>query len=420
VGASVTIALIITAAATVLLRRAGPNNPAPTQASPADKPVAAAPKPDQAESVAIQSGDTFAGVLVRAGLDKTATAAAVAAVEKNFDTRSFRAGTQLTLIRSGDGMLKQIEYSINPDRKLSVSHAAGSFESTVVEIPGIVQETPVCGTLEGSLFGSLEKLGERAELALQIAEIFAWDIDFYTDPQEGDKFCLVIEKKQYVNGQPPSYGRILSAKYDNAGSVYEAYLFPDADGRQSYFGRDGKSLRAAFLRSPLKLTARISSHFSRRRFHPVLRLHRPHFGTDYAVPRGTPVQAVAAGTVTFSGRSGGAGNLVRIQHAAGYETQYLHLSRRLVRQGQRVDQGQRIGLVGSTGLATGPHLDFRIARNGVFQDFEKLRAPRASNVSPSQRATFEGTRRQYAALMERTSSSVVASSAAGRAEEIVR
>ena len=154
--------------------------------------------------------------------------------------------------------------------------------------------------MEGSLFASIEQAGEKPELlAIRMAEIFAWDIDFYTDPRQGDQFCLLVEKKVYVNGQEPTYKRILSAKYVNSGTPFYAYLFPDKDGKDQYYSGDGKSLQSAFLRSPLKFEARVSSRFSHSRFHPVLKIHRPHLGTDYAAPRGSPVQAVASGRISF-------------------------------------------------------------------------------------------------------------------------
>jgi len=196
-----------------------------------------------------------------------------------------------------------------------------------------------------------------------MAQIFEFDIDFYRDPQPGDQFCLLVEKKVYDNGQPPTYRRILAAKYDNAGTKYDAFLFGDD---KSYYSADGRALKSAFLRSPLEFDARVSSGFSSSRLHPVLGVRRAHLGTDYAAPTGTPVRAVASGRVVFSGLSGGSGNLVTIAHIDGYQSQYLHLSRRLVRVGERVAQGDHIGLVGMTGLATGPHLHYGLKKNGNY------------------------------------------------------
>ncbi len=339
-------------------------------------------------------------MLGRAGLDQASKTEAIDAVAGTFDVKKFRAGSQLTLSRSGMGTLERIGYLIDPDHELQLSHPDGSFSAAIVNVPGAIRVVPVHGTLEGSLFESMERTGERAELALQVAEIFGWSLDFYTDPREGDEFCVLIEKKEYSNGQPPAYQRILAATYNNAGTVYDAYLFPDKDGEPLYYSRDGHSLQSAFLRSPFKFEARISSHFSLRRFHPILKFVRPHLGTDYAAPVGTPVQSIGAGVVASAGRSGDSGNMVRIRHANGYETLYSHLSRILVERGQHVEQGQRIGLVGATGLATGPHLDFRMTQTGRYVNFERLRLPPAAEISPRQRTLFAAARDRFAALME--------------------
>ena len=193
-----------------------------------------------------------------------------------------------------------------------------------------------------------------------------------------------------------------------AGKLFRRYWWPmclstelpDKDGAPHYYSSDGESLQAAFLRSPLRFEARVTSHFSRRRLHPILKNYHPHLGSDYAAPVGTPVQAVAGGRVVYSGMLGDAGNLIRISHPGGYETQYMHLSRRLVRNGERVAQGQRIGMVGSTGLATGPHLDFRIQKNGRFLDFEQLKLPLGPKLAESQKAEFALARDRFSSLLD--------------------
>ena len=207
---------------------------------------------------------------------------------------------------------------------------------------------------------------------MRLAQIFGWDLDFYTDPRPGDTFRVVVEKKTLASGEVASYGRILAAEYINGRHPYRAVLFHDPNGVPAYYTPDGKSMKKAFLHSPLKFAAVITSHFSEHRFHPILKEYRPHLGIDYAAPTGTPVQTIGDGRVIFAGRKGGAGNLIEIQHNNGYTTYYMHLSRVLVHSGERVEQGQRIGLVGMTGLATGPHLDFRIQRGKEFLNFERL------------------------------------------------
>jgi murein DD-endopeptidase MepM/ murein hydrolase activator NlpD len=398
----------------------------PAPAKVKSPPVAAEavdPEPELiTESLPIRRRDTLDDLLVRAGVDRAAKVEMIAAVEKAFDVKKFRAGSELTLFRSQSGTLESLEYVIDPDHKLQLSNADGIFSAAVVDIPGIIHPVAVCGTIHGSLFESMERAGERPELTLRMAEIFAWDLDFYTDPREGDEFCILVEKKVYTNGQPATYRRILAAKYNNAGTLYEGFLFPDKDGKEQYYSRDGRSLQAAFLRSPMKFEARVSSHFSYRRLHPILKIRRPHLGTDYAAPTGTPVQAIAAGRVVFSGRSGGSGNLIKIRHANGFETQYMHLSRRFVRTGQRVAQGQRIGLVGATGLATGPHLDFRMRKKGRFVNFERLKPPRLTKITAEQQEEFAAARDRFTTMMDldsRAGTTVIASGALPTSSESV-
>ena len=358
------------------------------------------------DSIPIRRGDTLVDILARVGVDPDTRTSLIAAIRNAFDIRKIRAGTHLVIGRSPLGIVELLEYAIDPDHKLSLSRSEeeqGAFVAKVVEIPGTIRPVRVCGTLQSSLIESIERAGERPELAYQVAEVFAWSLDFYTDPRQGDSYCLLVEKKEYGGVRPPTYQRVLAATYDNAGTVYDAYMFPDEDGTPRYYSSDGKSLQAAFLRSPLRFEARVTSHFSRRRLHPVLKNYRPHLGNDYAAPVGTPVQAIASGRVVFSGMLGGAGNLVRISHPNGYETQYMHLSRRVVRNGERVVQGQRIGLVGSTGLATGPHLDFRIRKNGQFLDFERLKLPLGPKIGEDQMAEFASARDRFSGLMDANS-----------------
>lgn len=348
----------------------------------------------------INSGDTMDQILAQAGVDAFSRQDILNTFGKTYDVRKLRAGKDLSLTQFvHTGEVDSLEYTVDPDHKVVLTREESSMLAQLVEIPGVIRETSVCATLDGSLFLTMERAGESPELAIRMAQIFEFDIDFYRDPQPGDQFCLLVEKKIYENGQPPTYKRILAAKYDNAGAKYDAFLF-GADG--AYYSADGRSLKSAFLRSPLEFDARVSSSFSASRLHPVLHTRRAHLGTDYAAPTGTPVRSVAAGRVVFSGLSGGSGNLITIEHNDGYRSQYLHLSRRLVRAGQRVTQGDRIGLVGSTGLATGPHLDMRISRNGKYMDWERMRSPRTVTLGAAQKQAFLAERDRLVAAMERS------------------
>jgi murein DD-endopeptidase MepM/ murein hydrolase activator NlpD len=361
----------------------------------------------------IAPGLTLGQTLMRDGATPEQTARILDSAQGVYDLRHVRAGNRLEVGRSPQGQLLAIRYEIDPDRILSIqpedaslpgseqvaalagsSVQAAAFHAEVKTIPSRTDVAVVRGEVHDSLFNAVKDAGERSELAMSLAEIFGWDLDFYTDPREGDTFRVVVEKRSYLDGQTAGYGRILAAEYNNDGRAYQAVLFHDASGAPAYYGADGKSLQKAFLRSPLKFAAPITSHFSNSRFHPILKQYRPHLGIDFGAPMGTPVQAIGAGKVIFAAAKGGDGNMVEIQHTNGFQTMYLHLSRILVRLGQRVEAGDSIGLVGMTGLATGPHLDFRIVDHGVFRNFETLREhlPPAEPIPTSNLAEFTTVR----------------------------
>jgi murein DD-endopeptidase MepM/ murein hydrolase activator NlpD len=245
------------------------------------------------------------------------------------------------------------------------------------------------------LFEAMQAAREEPELTAAMAEIFAGDIDFNTELQQGDRFGLAFEKFTRED-RPATYGAIIAAEFQNNGRTLRAVRFTPPSGEPAYYDEHGRSLRRFFLRSPLKFEPHITSGFTRRRFHPVLKIHRPHLGVDYGAPTGAPVVAVASGTVvsaTFDGRNG---RMIWLRHARGYETYYLHLSAfgPGVRTGRRVSQGQVIGRVGSTGLATGPHLDYRLRKNGAFVNpvREHRNMPPGDPVPAAARAAFEAAR----------------------------
>ena len=377
----------------------------------------------------------FAQFLQKVGLDARTATRVVASALPVFDFRHVRAGNQLTIGRSVLGELREVDYRIDADHILSIaptvsasslataavsapnsSAAAPDFQSKIETIPSTTEEAGVAGKIDGSLFQAVTDAGEKPELAMRIAAIFAYDLDFYTDPRPGDTFRLVVEKKILANGETASYGRILAAEYDNGGRAYRAILFHDPFGDPAYYTPDGKSMKRAFLHSPLKFAAPITSHFSYSRFHPILKEYRPHLGIDYGAPMGTPVQTIADGKVIFAARKGGDGNLVKVQHSNGYTTYYMHLSKILVRDGQRVQQGQNIGLVGMTGLATGPHLDFRIEQHGTFLNFEKLKLPSSDPIAKRDWNAFAAARDHALAEMPslKTGNTAVAQNQAPR------
>lgn len=242
------------------------------------------------------------------------------------------------------------------------------------------------GTISTSLWNAILDGGMPPALAAELNEIFQWTVDFF-GLEEGDSFKVVYEEK-FIEGKPVGMGKIITAQFTNSGQTYTAVPFIQ-DGHETYFDADGKSLRKAFLKAPLKFS-RISSRYTASRLHPVLKIRRAHFGVDYAAPTGTPVHAVGDGKVIAATYDGGNGRMVKIKHNASYTTAYLHLSRfgAGITAGKMVKQGDVIGYVGSTGLSTGPHLDFRFYQNGSPIDPLKVIAPPSEPVSESNMEKF--------------------------------
>src|SRR5277367_519204 len=344
--------------------------------------------------------DNFTSALEKFGLSHQDASNATQAAQQAFNLRQVRAGNTITVGRSVDGDLREIDYKIDPDRVLKIVPAESGFTAEVKAIPSRVEVSAITGQLDDSLFNAVEQAGESPEIAMRLAQIFGYDLDFYTDPRRGDTFRVLLEKKKYADGKTAGYGRIFAAEYDNGGKKYQALLFHDEFGRPAYYTADGKSLQKAFLRSPLKFSAPVTSHFSVARYHPILKTVRPHMGTDYGAPIGTPVQAIGAGRVVFAGLKGGEGTMVHIAHTNGYETMYLHLSRMYVRAGEHVEIGKTIGLVGSTGLSTGPHLDFRILQKGQYKNFEKLGLPPSDPVAKKNLPEFADVRERWLPLLK--------------------
>ena len=344
-------------------------------------------------------GHPLNALLQEVGLAPDLSNRIVASAQSVFDLRHLRAGNRLSIGRSIAGELREIRYRIDTDRILHITPQGNNFEAKIQTIPTETDTKGVIGEVHGSLFGAVVDAGEKPELAMRLADIFGWDLDFYTDTRPGDTFRVVVEKKMLANGELSSYGRILMAEYNNGPRSYKAVLFHDPNGAPAYYTPKGDSMKKAFLHSPLKFQAVITSHFSNARFHPILKEYRPHLGIDYAAPTGTPVQTIGEGRVISAGPKGGAGNLVEVQHTNGYTTYYMHLSRILVHSGQHVAQGETIGLVGMTGLATGPHLDFRIQKGKDFVNFEHLPLPPGDPISKRDLAAFSDARDQAAALM---------------------
>jgi murein DD-endopeptidase MepM/ murein hydrolase activator NlpD len=321
----------------------------------------------------------------------------VEAARPAYDLARVAVGRSFRLTLAPDGVLAAFSYEIDELRTLKVERDGEDLSAEVLSRSYEVRTATTGGTISSSLFNAVGDAGEQDQLALDLAEIFAWDVDFNTEIQAGDSFQVAVEK-MYLDDRFCRYGRILAAEFVRGARTIRAVRF-DGDHATGYYAPDGTPLRKAFLRSPLKFS-RISSGFSRARFHPILKTVRPHLGVDYAAPAGTPVHAAGDGVVTLAGWNGGYGKAVRIRHPNGYETLYGHLSRISVKRGQRVSQGGKVGAVGRTGLASGPHLDYRMIRNGVFVNPLKVVSPPAEPVPAAERAAFEKERDSRLALLK--------------------
>lgn len=315
-------------------------------------------------------------------------------VRPYFKPRDLCAGQPYQVCLTGSDF-DRFEYDINRDEQLIITRQGEGFSVRRLPIPYEIRTERVRGVISSSLFETVNSIGEEDSLALLLADIFAYDVDFILDIREGDSFQALVEKR-YRDGKPAGYGRLLAAEFTNQGVTYQAIRFKDGSRPEAWYAPDGQSRRQQFLRAPLEFS-RISSGFTMRRFHPIAKTWRAHPAIDYAAPTGTPIRSVGDGTVIAKGRSSGNGNYVKIRHANGYETMYLHMSRHgKIRQGGRVAQGQVIGYVGSTGLATGPHLCYRMTRNGAPVNPHKVRSIAAEPISRANLAAF---RSQAATLL---------------------
>lgn len=305
-----------------------------------------------------------------------------------FPLSRLSAGQAYRLCLSDDDF-ERFEYDIDHDEQLIITREAEDFSVQKVPIPYTTETVGVRGKIETSLFEAVTSTGESDVLAMNLADIFAWDIDFILDIRQGDSFQALVEKR-YREGQPAGYGRILAAEFTNRGETFQAFLYQDGDRRADYFDAEGQSLRKAFLKAPLSFS-RISSGFTMRRFHPITKTWKSHPAIDYAAPPGTPIKSVGDGIITKKGYTRGNGNYIKIRHNSSYETLYLHMKgfARGIAQGKRVAQGQTIGYVGSTGLATGPHLCFRMYKNGAPVNPQRVKAPSVKPVSKENLADFK-------------------------------
>ncbi|MEM6456431.1 MAG: peptidoglycan DD-metalloendopeptidase family protein [Acidobacteriota bacterium] len=360
--------------------------------------------------LAIERGQTLGGLLGALGLDPLEVIAAVDALDDNFDVRKLRPGATCMAYfdeaaPAADGFgpgaretaLAALRLRRDDAGWVTLRRTDDGWSSNLEAFQREIRVARVAGTLTGGLEGDVRRAGGHAAVAYRMADVLQWDLDFNRDLRLGDSFAVVYENL-LLDGSDAGPRDVLAMVYENRGVRYEAYRHGESGG---YYDADGRPLQKMFLKSPLPFS-RITSRFSKRRFHPVLKVNRPHYGVDYGAPVGTPVRVTASGTVTHVGRKGGAGKMIKVRHANGYLTAYLHLSRyaKGLRRGARVRQGDVIGYVGSTGWSTGPHLDYRVQRKGTWIDPLSLKQVPADPIPAHDLPAFLAQRDRLRAQLE--------------------
>ncbi len=295
-------------------------------------------------------------------------------------------GASIGFVKDATGKFEQLKYKLSETQELFVKQDGEQLLTELVELPLETTIHSAKGVITGSLFNAGKAAGLTDNMVMQLANIFAWDIDFILDIRSGDSFSLIYEKIEQ-DGEFIRDGKILAASFTNQGETFTAVAFDDGNGI-SYYNPEGRNMKKAFLRAPLNFSY-ISSNFNPKRFHPVQKRVKAHRGIDYAAPRGTPIYAAGDGTVTRSAYNKYNGNYVFIKHPSGIVTKYLHLTKRFVKKGVRVKQGKTIGTLGSTGMVTGPHLHYEFVLNGVHRNPRTVKLPKASPLKKSKMSEFK-------------------------------
>lgn len=349
----------------------------------------------------IESGETFSSIMKRSGISDSDIALILESAEEIYDFSRINAGHSLRIIFV-DGVFWGLEYDIDDQKVLMIEKLGDKFQIREEDIQYNIKQVVAGATIKTSLFEDALKVGIKEKTVLELVEIFAWDIDFAVDIQEGDSFKIVYEKK-FRDSREVRPGRILAAHFENQGRVYWAFLYKEQDEGERYYDFEGQSLARQFLKSPLNYSY-ISSGFSYGRFHPILKKVLPHLAIDYAASTGTPVVSTADGQVVYAGWKGGDGIVVEVKHNGIYSTQYGHLSSiaKGIKRGVSIKQGQIIGYVGFTGFATGPHLQYSMTKNGALVNPFNLKLPSSGeSIKPELREDFNLIKEQFKNLLEK-------------------
>jgi murein DD-endopeptidase MepM/ murein hydrolase activator NlpD len=338
----------------------------------------------------VKRGDSLGRLLKRNGLSPAESDEVIRALHDVLDFKSLRPGQHVRLERGADGRVMRFELVESRTVRVQATRTpSGAMEGNKVQDPTRTELDEVGGRIDSSLYASIKAAGEDTQLVGFFVDVFAYDMDFYTDTHEGDSFKLVVEKV-YKGQDFLHYGHILAAEYRGAAGTFRALRWQPPGAKEGrYFDDQGHALERTLLKTPLVFT-RISSKFDLHRMHPILHRSRAHLGVDYAAPEGTPVRAAASGTIEARRPAGGAGNMIILKHGGGLETVYMHLSKfaRGQHVGQHVDAKTVIGFVGHTGLATGPHLHFGVRRNGSYVNPQKLVPIRKRGVGRREMSRF--------------------------------
>ena len=336
------------------------------------------------EAGTVRSGQSLSHLLSPAGVSAQMLHAMATGEREAFDVRRMKAGNDWSLFSGPDGTPRHFAYTIS-SKEYVVFDLTDQGRARRGQFPSETRRGYVEGEVRGSLYQVLEDEGHSTTLALAMSQVYAWTIDF-SRIQAGDRFRILYDR-DWVDGKAVGMPRVLAAEFVHRGRNFPAYAYDQGDGTD-HFDETGASLRKAFLKAPVEFS-RISSRFDKKRFHPVLKKVKAHLGTDYAAPHGTPIVAVGDGVVIKASYTKGNGKYVKIRHNGTYTTQYLHMSRRNVKEGQAVRQGDVIGYVGSTGLATGPHVCFRFWKNGQQVDHLREEFPPSTPIESDQVDRFE-------------------------------
>lgn len=338
----------------------------------------------------VKSGDTFGSILQNQNIGDKKVFDIVAQVKDTFDVRTIRINKPYTLLRSKNKTNSLSVFIYQPD---ALHYYVVDLRDSIAKAykktkPLTLKRRTIGGVLKGSLSETLESAKVEGALATRISKIFAWSIDFFK-VKKGDRFGLTFTERYINDSIYDGVDSLEAAFFEYKGKIIYAFPFEQnpGSGKFEYYDEDGKTLKNFFLKTPIKFS-RITSRFTSNRFHPVQQIWKAHKGTDYAAPYGTPISTTAAGTVEQTGYTAGNGNFVKVKHNKVYSTQYLHMSRILVRRGQHVNQGQTIGLVGSTGLASGPHVCYRFWKNGVQVDALRLKLPNGEPMAGKNKERF--------------------------------